>query len=242
MIAKTLGIVICQIKYSDTARIVDIYTAEYGKVSYMVRGVSSSKKSRLRSVFFQPLTLVELVTDHQNKREVQYLRDARLTTPLHYIYTQPVKNALTAFVAEVLKKTLRYAEKDERLFDFLTTSVLTLEKLEEGMGNFHLIFLARLSYYLGFAPSFENSDTALYFDLENGVFESLCPSHRHYLVGQSKMDFLATMQHDYTDMRDVALNRQQRAELLDAYCTFYQLHLPNFGTLRSLDVLHQLFD
>lgn len=242
MIAKTLGIVIQQIKYSDTARMVDIYTAEYGKVSYMVRGVSTSKKSRMRAVFFQPLTLVELVTDHQSKREVQYLRDVRLTTPLHHIYTHPVKNALTTFVAEVLKKSLKYTERDERLFEFLTTSVLTLEKLEEDMGNFHLIFLARLSYHLGFAPSFEDSDTAPYFDLENGVFESLRPSHSHYLVGASKMDFLATMQCDYTDMKSVALNRQQRAELLDAYCTFYQLHLPNFGTLRSLDVLPLLFD
>lgn len=55
MLQKTVGIVLHTLKYNDTSNIVDIYTRENGRASFLV-SVSRSRKSAVKTVLFQPLS------------------------------------------------------------------------------------------------------------------------------------------------------------------------------------------
>ncbi|MDR1585177.1 MAG: DNA repair protein RecO, partial [Prevotellaceae bacterium] len=176
---KTSGIVLHNIKYSDSTSIVTIYTRRFGRAVYMVYG-RGKKKSLCRPAFLQPLTLVELDVAHFPRREVQQIKDIRIATQLNNIPVNPVKNALALFLSEILFRTLIRADSDEQLFEFIEQATLSLNGCENSLANFHLVFLLKLTRYLGFEPNYDNRNFA-YFDLLEGVFLLDKPLHDYFL-------------------------------------------------------------
>jgi len=236
---KTAGIVLHTTKYKDNTNIVCIYTRDFGRVSYMVYGVGR-KKSVVRSSFLQPLTLAELEVRHTTNKDIQQIKEIRVLYPFSSIPENPVKNALALFLSEVLFKSLRQAEPDEMLFLFLENSIQQLDCCHEGVQNFHLVFLQKLSRYLGFEASVEFSGR--YFDLMNGVFLTERPTHVHFLMPESASQFRILLETDYNTMNKLVLSRENRSELLKNLLEYYRLHIPEFHNLNSMAVLQSLFD
>lgn len=241
MQAKTTGIILHQVKYSDSQSIVSIYTREFGRMSYMVRGVNR-KKSVARSALLQPLSIVEIDVTHNPKKDIQNIRDMRVAIPFYQIPYDPVKNCLALFITEVLHKTLKISENDEDLYSFIENSVCQLDKCEKGIGNFHLVFMAGLAKQLGFGPNMINGDDFRYFDMMNGVFRQHQPQHRHFLKDEQAEVFKSILSLNYNCLHLVPMNRLQRAEVLENFVEYYRLHIAGFHSLHSIDVLHKLWD
>lgn len=237
---KTTGIVLHSLKYSDSATIVTIYTQQFGRVSYMVYGVNK-KKAVCRSALLQALSIVELDVAHSPGKEIQRIKEVRTAIPFTEIPFDPVKNSIALFLSEVLFRTLRQAEPDEELFSFLENSIQLLDCCEHGIANFHLIFLVKLTRYLGCAPNSEK-ETNGYFDLINGVFLQQKPLHVHYLLPEISKDLSILLGVDYQNMNSLVFSRKRRYELLESLVEYYRLHIPDFNGLNSLEVLQSLFD
>jgi len=240
MQSKTTGIILHSIKHTDSSTIVTVYTQQFGRVSYMVHGVNK-KKSMCRAAFLQPLSMVEMDVFHIPGKDIQRIKDMRMNYQFTGIPFHPVKNSLALFLSEVLFKTLRQTEPDENLYLFLENSIQQLDCSEEGIANFHLVFLIKMSRYLGFAPNTEEG-SGKYFDLINGVFTEQKPLHIHFLLPETTADFNSLLQADYVSMHKLILTRDRRTNLLKGLVEYYLLHIPDFHSLHSLAVLQSLFD
>jgi len=240
MQVKTSGIVLHSIKYTDSTSIITVYTRQFGKVTYMVHGVNK-KKSVCPAAFLQPLSLIEMDVFHTPGKNIQRLKEIRMEHPFTGIPFNPVKNALALFISEVLFRTLRQTEPDENLYLFLENSILQLDCSEKGLSNFHLVFLLKLTRYLGFEPNQDNVHVN-YFDLMNGVFVNEKPVHTHFILPDVSADFISVLNTDYSNMHNLVFSRARRANLLLSEVEYYQLHIPDFHGLHSLAVLQSLFD
>jgi len=240
MQVKTSGIVLHSIKHTDSTTIVTVYTRQFGKVSYMVHGVNK-KKAVCPAAFLQPLTIVEMEVYHTPGKNFQRLKEMRMEQPFTGIPYNPVKNSLALFLSEVLFRTLRQTEPDDNLYLFLENSILQLDCSETGLSNFHLVFLLKLTRYLGFEPN-QDEAQAKYFDLMNGVFLKEKPLHAHFIQPEIVADYISILNADYSTMHNLAFTRARRADLLQSLVEYYQLHLPGFHGLHSLPVLQSLFD
>jgi DNA repair protein RecO (recombination protein O) len=240
MQAKTTGIVLHSIKYSDSATIVTMYTRQFGRVAYMVYGVNK-KKSVCRSAHLQALSILELVVSHTPGKEIQRIKDIQIGYPFTCISMDPVKNAVVLFLSEILFRTLRQTEPDESLFLFLENSIQQLDCCEQGMANFHLVFLLKLTRYLGFEPNYDEEER-IYFDMMNGVFTKIKPLHIHFLMPEDTVDFAALLHTDYSTMHSLGFTRVKRIKLLESMVDYYRLHVPDFHGLHSLEILKTLFD
>jgi len=109
------------------------------------------------------------------------------------------------------------------------------------VSNYHLVFLLKLTRYLGFEPNQDN-DQVNYFDLMNGVFMEEKPLHSHFVLQDVTADFIRVLNADYSSMQYLAFTRARRANLLQSIVEYYQLHIPDFHGLHSLPVLQSLFD
>ena len=237
---KSAGIILHTLKYSDSATIVTAFTHEFGRVSYMVYGINK-KKAACRAAILQPLSLVEIDASHLPSKKLQSIKDIRISYQATGIPYDPLKNAIALFIAEMLFRTLRETEPNEYLYAFLENSIQTLDCCEDGLANFHLVFLLKLSKFLGFEPN-KDEENARYFDLMNGVFTSNAPQHSHYIKPDATPDFEALLRCDFTNMNQMVLSRQQRIKLLEALIEYFRLHIPNFQGVNSLEVLQALFD
>lgn len=237
---KTSGIVLHSIKHNDSSTIVYIYTRHFGRVSYSIYGMGK-KNSRCRPAFLQPFSLVEMDVSHLPSKELQRIKDIRPSKQLINILCDPIKSALALFLSEVLFRTLTQTDADEELYKFIESAVIYLNDSQSSNANFHLVFLLKLTRYMGFEPNRDSPYTA-YFDLQEGSFSLNRPTHGNYLDTEYALllqEFLAT---DFQDMDRISLTREKRRRLLNAIIEFYKLHIPEFRGLRSLDVLHNLFD
>ncbi|NDP19590.1 MAG: DNA repair protein RecO [Paludibacter sp.] len=240
MQVKTRGIILHSIKYSDSASIITVYTEQFGRASYMVHGINK-KKSVCRPAMLQPLSLVEMDVFHTPGKELHRIKDLQMAYTFTRVPYNPIKNSLALFLSEMLFRTLRQTEPDENLFFYLENSIQQLDGCEAGLANFHLVFLLKLTRYLGFEPN-SDEETFRYFDLMNGIFQNNKPLHVHYLTEEESVDFAALLHADYNNMHQLVFSRQKRIKLLESIVDYYRLHIPDFHGVHSLEVLQHLFD
>ena len=240
MIHKTRGIVLHQLKYSESSLIVKIYTEKLGLQSYLVKG-ARSKRSAYRSSYFQPMTLLDLVVNHREKNELQHLRDVEISEPFHSVSSDLRKSTIALFLSEVLMKTLQEGEVNEEMFSFISSSLNFLDMQENGIEYFHLFFLARLSLYLGFYPRRKPADEDLYFDLREGRFISFAPSHPDYLERSLGMKLYMLTSIQAGEMESLNMNKETRLELLNSIMLYYQIHLSGLGSIKSAGILQEVF-
>ena len=70
MLGKTRGIVLHQIRYSDSGIIVYLYTREYGRQTILIKGMRN-KRSGKHNVFFQPMFILNMEMYHKEGRNMQ---------------------------------------------------------------------------------------------------------------------------------------------------------------------------
>jgi DNA repair protein RecO (recombination protein O) len=145
------------------------------------------------------------------------------------------------FVAEFLYYALRSEQRNELLFDYLESSILWLDGQNDRFANFHLVFLMRLSRFLGFYPNLDDYRPGDYFDLRESVFLSSPPVHRDFLFPEEAEKVQLMMRMDYPTMHLFRMSHQERNRLLEVSLTYYRLHLPDFPEMKSVSVLQELY-
>lgn len=241
MLKKTRGIVLHAMAYNDNYSIIHVYTEAFGRASYMVPR-KRGRKTALSKALFIPLSVVEMDVEHLNRRDLHRVKESRMCFPQTDIYCNPLKNMLALFLAEMLYRVVKETEPDPPLFEFLYSSVQLLEVADEGVANFHIVFLLRLLTHLGIFPNTEFSKKNAYLDMLNGVFVSAVPPHRHYLNKDESEAFGRLLRISFENMSLYAFSRRERVAIINRIIEYYRLHIPEFPEIKSLSVLQSLFD
>ena len=242
MFQKTIGIVLHTLKYNDSSNVVDVYTKEWGRTSFVV-GIPRSRKSGMRSTLFQPLALIEVEADVRPNVRLHRMREVKLAYPFRSLPFHPYKSSIAMFLAEFLYRALKEEAPNEPLFAYLQHSILWLDACEDrSFANFHLVFLMRLSRFLGLYPNLDDYDAGDYFDMVNASFSPIVPSSGVYLKPDEASRIRLLMRMNYDTMHLFGMNRAERGRCLTVINDYYRLHLPDFPILKSLDVLKELFD
>lgn len=241
MLHTTRGIILHTLSYNDKYVIVHAYTESFGRMSYLVAR-QRSRKSKVSHALFMPLSVLEMEVDHQLKRELQRIKETKVCYHLTEIASHPLKNVIALFTAEVIYRSVRTREADARLFQFLFESIRWLEMAEQGIANFHLVFLIHLVRYLGVFPNADSYQPGYFFDLLNGVFVSAPPAHAHYLNEQESVVFSRLLRMSYENMALYSFSRRERSDIIQRILEYYRLHLSDFPELKSLSVMQSLFD
>ncbi len=238
MQVTTKAIILTSLKYGDTSLIVKAFTLSDGMRSYLLKGILASKKGKLKSAYFQPLTQLEIVALHRNKGTLESIREAKVAYHYGSLHSDIAKNAMTLFLAEMLANSIREEECNEKMYSYLEASLQWLDAHED-ISNFHVFFLLAFTRYLGFYPDTTNN-TAKYFDLLEGEFTDY-PSLNPVLVDRNLYYFKRLTDINFDGIQSIKMNKSDRQELLKAIILYYELHLQDFRKPRSLSVLNQVF-
>ncbi len=241
MLEKTLGVVLHIIPYNDKVAVAQLYTDRYGRTAYLIP-LGTGKKARMFRSLFIPFSILELDIDLRAGRELQRIADAHTALPLQNIYTDPVKNAEALFLAEVLCQTLKEPEPNPSLFAFIAQAIQVLNLLEGGKANFHLCFLLQFCSFLGFSPNMESYRPGYSFDMLNGIFTSLRPTHAYSLDNREAEIFALLSRMDFNNLHRFGFNRGERNAILDRILVYYRLHQPGMSELKSPEILRAIFD
>lgn len=237
---KAKGVVLHSVKYGENAMVLYLLTDLLGRQTYMVQGVRSKRGKGSRAALFQPMFIVDFVGLKSQKMEMHRMRDINNAVPLTTVPFDARKSTISLFMAEVLYRLIKEVEPNSPLFYFVCESIQSLDKLEDGVSNFHLWFLVRLSFYLGFYPGNEYV-AGNWFDIAQGLFTPFMPSHR-LLFNQENAKLLhELMLLDVEGLSQLKLSREQRSTFMTAIIAYFSYHLDTINQVKSIQILREVF-
>jgi DNA repair protein RecO (recombination protein O) len=241
MIHQTKGIVLRTIKYGETSVVVNIFTELFGIQSYLVNGVRSSGKTS-RANFFQPGSILEMEVYHNELKNLQRIKEFKWSYLYKNILHDVTRNSVALYMVELLQKCLKQPENNIDLFQFAEDAFMQLDIANDTVAaNFPLYFCLHLSHFFGLKLEDDYAENNSILDLQEGRFIKLVPPHPHFLEEDHSyyISQLLKVQHP-DELVEIKLNKATRKEMLFALQNFYGLHIQDFGTMKTLPILHQV--
>lgn len=237
-IINTKAIVLSSLKYGDTNLIVRCFTQQEGIKTYLIRGVLKAKKGKIKAAYFQALTQLNIEANHNNKGNLNSLKEVHVINPYKSIYSNIFKQTIVLFLSEILNSTIQEEEENTRLFSFIEASLIWLDTHEK-FSNFHLLFLLNLSKYLGFYPDVSGTESQ-YFNLEEGCF-TFSILGKEVISGNDLNQFKKLLGTNFDTIELIKFNKKERQQVLSIIIRYFELHLDGFRNPKSLGVLETVF-
>jgi DNA repair protein RecO (recombination protein O) len=240
MLEKTRGIILNQIKYTDSGIVARVYTRKFGRQSFLIKGMRNRKAGK-HNILFQPMFILDLEMHFKASREMQVLKEFSVFFTPYNIHSNIKKSCVAIFLSEVLISVLKEESPYPEMFDYIEESIIYFDRCIEGYANFHISFLAGLSSYLGFEPGQRTNKSDIFFDMKNGRFVPIPPVDGNY-ANESVSDILADFfMASFDTAKDITLNGSIRNEVLETLVRYYSIHLPGLKKIKSLEVLKEVF-
>jgi DNA repair protein RecO (recombination protein O) len=240
MLEKTRGIILHQIKYTDSGIVVRFYTRKFGRQTFLIRGMRNRKAGK-HVILFQPMFILDLEMQYKASREMQVLKEFSVSYSPYDIHSNIKKSCVAIFLGEVLTSVLKEESPFEDMFDYIEDAIIYFDSCKDNYANFHISFLAGLSSYLGFEPSLRTSSDDTYFDMRNGVFVPVPPVQGQYATREISDILAVFFSASYETAGSISLNGALRNEVLETLVKYYSLHLPGLKKINSLEVLKEVF-
>ena len=149
--------------------------------------------------------------------------------------------SVSMFLAELIAKCLHEDIPDPLLFDYISNAVQWLENTEQNCANFHLVFMAQFSKFLGIMPLVPEDKNFDGFLLNDGVFTKGKTTDIYCVNPPLLSKFVEILGSNFDSLESVSLSKNERAALLDAFILFFKLQIEGFTDMKSLEILSELF-
>jgi DNA repair protein RecO (recombination protein O) len=240
MLEKTRGIILHQIKYTDSGIVAQLYTRKFGRQSFLIKGMRNRKAGK-HNILFQPMFILDLEMNYKASHEMQVLKEFSVSFTPYNIHSNIKKSCVAIFLGEVLTSVLKEESPHQDMFDYIEKSIIYFDSCKEGFANFHIAFLAGLSSFLGFEPGPRTNICDSFFDMSNGIFVPTPPVHGNYANKEVSKVLAEFFVASYDTIGNIILTGTMRNEVLETLVRYYSLHLPGLKKINSLEVLKEVF-
>ncbi len=215
---KTNAIVIKTINYSDKHLIVHLFTESLGRLSFFVYGGQSRKKKS----FFLPLNSIEIIFTPNNNRDLQIIKEIGASNTFSF-HNQYNKIPAIFLISELLDKTIPYEIEDNRLFRFLTDTIMFLDRIKNTSAFFSQ-FLIFYSFLLGILSNEREKEE---FDIE-------------YILSQEQAKYISNLLLQYSYNEGLKLPPVVRHDLIEKLLKNIQEKM-NISPLKSYEVFKRMY-
>jgi len=204
----------------------------------MVNGVRTSGKSA-KAHFFQPSSLLEMQVYHNELKNLQRIKEVKWSSLYKNVLSDVIKNSIALFMVELLQKTLKQPETNENLFHFCEDAFLHLDVAEKEItANFAVYFSIRIAQISGFSLQNNYSEKRNIFNIKEGDFVEENLADAEFITPQLSRDFSEMLKAIHpNDLSEIKMNGKTRSSMLKIMESFYAWHIPEFGKMKTLNVL-----
>ena len=244
MTHKTKGIVLKTVKYGETSIITAVYTELFGVQSYIVKGVrQSSKKSPGKAIYFQAGAILEMVVYHNEFKNLNFIKEYEWSYLYNHVLFNVVKNTVAMYIVEMLQHSLKQPEANPELFYMVEDTLKQLDKGNSTMtANLPLYFSLHLAGELGFRIQGEYNLETPVLDLQEGQFITGKPNHPYFLerdLAEATSRLLSV--NFYNDLENIRFTRTVRSQLIKSFQNYIAIHVTDFGEIKTLPILQEIF-
>jgi len=235
----TEAIVLQLYPYKDNGAVVKLYSKNKGLISCWASSIHK-KSSKTKVNLLQPLSIIKIeINDKENNSLIQ-LKEIETSVQTHGISLHIEKSTIAIFLSELLIKLLKESSTDESFYEFIRASILLLNETNEKCANFHILFMIVLADHFGLLPKGDYSPNTSYFNLKDGVYQSIAPMHPHFIYPAESEWLSRLSSYKLEDFYKPSIPSASRKILLRGLLEYFELHLA-ITPLKSHLVLEEIF-
>lgn len=243
---KTEGIVLSELRYKETSKILKVYTKKVGKISVMAQGAYRPKSKVTASTQSFSYSEYQL----QEGRSFYYLSEGDIIDSFYSIRDNMERIVYGFYMLELIDKSTPDEEENEKLFLLLEKGLRILSGLEKDYLKFIVSYELKYISFLGYRPFLSscvicNSPTGqrIKFSISNGGI--ICESCFSHDYTSKNIDYpLLSAMNDliFTSLDDLDKIRVSESTLISLHKLLVDYILYNIdrSEFKSLDILNSL--
>lgn len=158
MLLSSKGLVLKVFPYSNTSVICNIFTDQYGKLTFIVKGIRKPKKPLLSII--QPFNLIELQYYYKKDRGIQLIKEADIVVSFEKLRNNFTTIMIGSTILNIINKVFEKEYSNEIIFRLTYKILNKLSNINHHNKLFFLFFIFHLNKQLGFMPDMnENKNT-----------------------------------------------------------------------------------
>lgn len=150
-ILRTEGIVLNEMRFKETSKILNIYTKKFGRISVMAKGAYRAKSKLIAHT--QPFSYSEYQL--YKGRSFYYINEASVIESFYDIRERIERVVCGFYILELLNRSTPEEEPNEVLFLLLEKSLTILSGLNDDFLKFIIAFELKYISFLGYRPYIE---------------------------------------------------------------------------------------
>lgn len=174
---KTEGVILSELRFRDTSKILTIYTRELGKISVMAKGAYRPKSKVLAST--QPFSYNEF--QFSKGKNFYYINQIDIIDTFYNVRNNIERIAFGFYILELLDKSIIEEEKNEKIFKLLIKGLNIMSNMDEGYLKFIISYELKYISFLGYRPEIttcvncnKTSSTMRFSKSQGGLLCSNC--------------------------------------------------------------------
>lgn len=149
---KTEGIVLNELRFKETSKILNIYTKKFGKISVIAQGAYRPKSKLIANT--QPFSYCNYQL--QKGRNFYYLSEGDLLNSFYSIRDNMYRIIYGFYMLELLDKSTPEGEENVRLFSLLAKGLDVLSNIDKDYLKFITAYELKFISFLGYRPFLDN--------------------------------------------------------------------------------------
>ncbi|PEN11309.1 DNA repair protein RecO [Longibacter salinarum] len=245
-IIRSQAIVLRGMDYSETSRIVTLFTRKQGKISVMAKGARRTKSSFGSTL--QPMAYTQVVYYYKPTRTLQMLTESSHVTAFHDLNRRLEKITIGLRIVELVDALMEEEDRQPSVFALVLQALDALNRAEERIDNLWPFVQLRIARALGVAPSIDRENVEAVTDAggilslaNGGVYPRTArPSHARTASRAALRAFAILARADIDVILRMDLDEQTRARVHRLVAEYMEFHFESAYPTRSRDVIAQL--
>lgn len=240
MSQKVTCISLRAVRYGDEGVMLSLWSREVGYLSASVR-LGAGREAHRRKALLMPPMAFEAVAHRSSTAEVVRLSDVRVLPGFTSMPMSPMRVMVATFLAEVLSILLRQSEPDPTLSAYIFEGWRTLaEASGRTLANFHVVFLSRLTRFLGIEPDVSTYRRGYCFNMREAVFSPSMPVSSPGLPPEEARLAAMLLHMDFAHALRLPMTIHIRNRAINTLLDYYSLHYSPLPLLKSLEILREI--
>ncbi len=244
MIVSTEAIVLSTRKYSDSSKIVWLYTSDRGRHSFIAKG-ARSKNNKYGSAL-EPMSHIRVTYYEKAGRELHIISNAELESHFTNLTETYDSIAIGMALLESVANTQHENEPNQELFKLLLKS---LSLLNLGIAPFFVFcsFQLQLAEMMGFGVEYSKLDETaahhpIVFSISRGRLGNSVSFADTYVFEKASWDYLQACKsyENIEIVREFGINDTLKKKIIDFFGMYFSYHLDRKYYFRTYDMLTKL--
>ena len=250
MLTSTEGVILHSLNYSDSSKIITMYSKDFGKIKFLVKGARSNKNKFGSSL--EPLTFSRAHFYKKNDRTLHLVSKCELIKPATSLMKNFEQLSFAFAVIEIVKLVFEDEEKNEEIYKLVSDALNCISKSKDNFIVIYFLFLIKLLKFSGFELNLENCKFCnkrnsevveeIFVNITNGnVFCKICHNKTKHgevkISTKTKIGLFEINNSDFSKISEINLSTETKNEIYSFLNRFGMFHLHGLKSLRSLKFL-----